>query len=1094
MANKVILDTAYTFTPSTKTIVIPKYIARERLIEIVNVTTHHTLYQRYETTLNATSYTAVAASSGVSELTTIVLNRDTTTGLFASTDKLQIIIDEPNVAFTPAEMVMDPTNKHRVTTPQSLIDTDFEYGTQVSKWENLATTNLRPFAYASPSSIAGITAVAPTTAGKRSVTVSTGTTNPSLAAGDVVSVQDTLNPIANGVFVVDSIAGTNPYTFTYTARAAFATTASIFDTYKTIVTKGTLYSNAQIGGALTLDISAAPIIKVTTTAPHGLSLGNEIQVSGITGTNPPNGSFVVSNVISPAQFHYVLDADAATPSALTTTSSKVYARPQGAVLHRPFDGGVIFSSNGSSNYETTTRQTRRYFRYQSGKGILFSSGTILKPNFQLDGLSFATATNLVTVTTKDQHNLQPGSTIVVSGANEALFNGTVTIYGITGYNKFTYTPTVANGGVDVTASGTYYASITGWYGAVNRLGIFDQQNGLFFEYDGQTLYAVRRNSTYQVTGRVDVVSGSVNVTANASFPTAFSKQLTPGDFVVLRGQSYRVDSIISDNALTISPAYRGGDDVVAANLTKTVDTRMAQSQWNLDRMDGTGPSGYNMDLSRMQMFYIDYSWYGAGFIRWGLRGSNGDVTYVHKMQNNNVNFEAYMRSGNLPGRYESSTQPPKTISTTNFSTGSTSITVASTTGFPSSGTLVVKGPAYTAASAITSSSGNGTTITHLTTATLTTGQVVTISGCSIPAYNGTFVVTGASAGVNFTVAGKTSVASTGGTAVPVSYEFANYTGTTATTFTGLTRAQAGVPAGTTVTMNVGANSGTVSSASGIQVGQRVISKTSTAAFPDGTFVTAISGTTITFSQALTGSKANPADPTVIFQPMGLTSSPTVFPLSSTSPGVVELAYPTYAPTISHWGTSVIMDGRFDDDKSLLFTYGQVATTSVTSGSTVALMAIRVAPSVDNGKAAAFGQRDLVNRMQLVLRALDISMTQATATQLLVTAVLNGTPSTSTNWLSLTTPTSSLAQIADYSGGTTTVTGGEVTGGFFVGTTAAIELDKVRDLGNSILGGGGTTSNSGIYPDGPDTLTIVVKNVGGATATVVSRLSWTEAQA
>ncbi|MFN6154761.1 MAG: hypothetical protein ACK4YK_09445, partial [Dolichospermum sp.] len=57
--------------------------------------------------------------------------------------------------------------------------------------------------------------------------------------------------------------------------------------------------------------------------------------------------------------------------------------------------------------------------------------------------------------------------------------------------------------------------------------------------------------------------------------------------------------------------------------------------------------------------------------------------------------------------------------------------------------------------------------------------------------------------------------------------------------------------------------------------------------------------------------------------------------------------------ISHWGTSVIMDGRFDDDKSLVFTYGQRTATSLSSGQTKALMAIRVAPSADNGVAAAF---------------------------------------------------------------------------------------------------------------------------------------------
>jgi len=1175
MANKVILDTAYTFTPSTRTIVIPKYVARERLIEIVDVTNNHTLYQRYEPVLSIASYTTTSAGAGGTDSTTIVLTKDTTSGIYASTDKLQITIDESNVSFAPAETQTDPTNKMRVTTPQALIDTDFEYGTQVSKWENLAHTNFRPFAYASATTVAGITAIAPITAGKRAVRVSLPSTA-GLAVGDPISVQDTLSPIANGVFVIDAI--NSNVSFDYTARAAFANTNGIFDTYRTIVTKGNLYTNAQIGGALTLDITATPIIKVTTTTPHGLSLGNEIEITGITGTNPPNGAFVVSSVSSPLQFQYVLDADAATPSGLTTTLSKLYVRPQGSVLHRPYDGGVIFSSNGSSNYETTTRQTRRYFRYQSGKGIMFSSGTILKPNFQLDTLSYATATNLVTVVTKDQHNLQTGSTIVVSGANESLFNGTVTVYSVLGYNKFTYTPTTTSGS-DINASGTYYASITTWYGAVNRLGIFDQQNGLLFEYDGSTLYAVRRNSTYQIAGRVDVTSGSNNVTANVNFNTAFSKQLTPGDYIVIRGQSYRVDSIISDNALTISPSYRGADDVVAAIVSKTIDTKFAQSQWNIDKMDGTGPSGYNLDLSRMQMFYIDYSWYGAGFIRWGLRGANGDVTYVHKMQNNNVNFEAYMRSGNLPGRYESTTQPPKAAITSVLGSGSTAITVPSTAGFPSSGTLVVKGLATTSPQAIQSSSGNGSVITHTASGvTFPVGTVIQITGCSIPGYNGVFVVTGLSSGTSFTVAGKTQGSSTGGSAGTTVSEYINYTGTTATTFTGLTRAQAGVVAGTTVTMNVGDNSGTVSSASGIQIGQRVISKTSTAAFPDGTYVTAINGTTIAFSQALTGSKANPANPTVIFQPMGTTVVPTVYPFGATAPGAVELAFPTFAPTISHWGTSVIMDGRFDDDKSLLFTYGQTtstnlgsvsgttATTSTTgaitanttnvtiasntnvvvgqtvttsggtgtlpAGTTVskvtsatsiqlsasstanfagtetltfsgatskALFSVRIAPSVDNGKSASFGQRDLTNRMQLVLRALDIALQGSTSGNLLVTAVLNGKSTTSTTWSTIPAPTSSLAQVADYSsaanGNATTITNGEITGGFFVNSTNSVDLSLVRDLGNSIFGGGGTTSDVGIYPDGPDVLTIVVQNLAATTtASVVGRLSWTEAQA
>ena len=77
---------------------------------------------------------------------------------------------------------------------------------------------------------------------------------------------------------------------------------------------------------------------------------------------------------------------------------------------------------------------------------------------------------------------------------------------------------------------------------------------------------------------------------------------------------------------------------------------MLQSEFNLDRMDGTGKSGYNMDVRYMQMIGIQYSWYGAGFIDWMARGADGNFVFCHRMRNSNVNTEAFMRSGNLPVR------------------------------------------------------------------------------------------------------------------------------------------------------------------------------------------------------------------------------------------------------------------------------------------------------------------------------------------------------------------------------------------------------------------------------------------------------------
>ena len=1009
MSRKVLLETGYTFTPGASGVgqlVIPKAISRERLILITNVTTNTVIYNFSDPNLKATSYTPSSSAN----TTTIVFNYSTA-GM-SSTDKLQIIVDEYDEKFTPSETYIDPVNKFRVSTAQALIDTDFEYGTQISKWENLTTINNRPFSYASATGLL-VTGIALST-GSRTVTVTVSTGLP--AIGTPITVQDCYLNIANGNFIVETHPdGSGGSRFTYTARAVnTSSVTSIFDANKTVIYTGTLYANSAIGGAPTFGAGAVPTaITVTTSIPHGLAIGNEVAIVGSSQVNA-NGSFVVATISSANTFtYYSTTAPAGQPSG-----GLVYVRPQGQVLHRPFDGGVIFSSNANGNYESTIRQTRRYFRYQSGKGIQISSGTIIKPNLQIDSLTSSGTT--VTVQTKEQHNIQPGlpgTVVTISGANESAYNGSFQITSVTGYNTFQYTALSAPSAT--TASGSYYASVTGWYGSANRLGGFDAQNGIFFEFDGQTLYAVRRNSTFQISGKVSVTNGSSTVSqTNGSFPTYFTKQLSMGDFIVIRGQSYRVTDIASDSSLTISPAYRGATADFAI-LSRTVDIKIPQSQWNIDKCDGTGPSGYNIDLSKMQMFYMDYSWYGAGFIRWGFRGPDGNVFYVHKLPNNNLNTEAYMRSGNLPARYETTSEPPKTQLAANLGPSDTTLTVASTSGFPSAGTLCIR---------------------------------------------------------NFNT-----------------YEYVNYSGITGGgtggTFTGLTRGKAGAT-GLTVTINAGSNTGTATT-TGIQIGQRVVNTT---AFPEGTFVTTIGTGTLTFSQAALSQ--NPTGVTIA--PMGATSGQS-FTYSAGDPVAVELAFPTYGPTMSHWGTSVMMDGRFDDDKSLVFTFGQRSSTTISSNSSIALFSIRVSPSVDNGVSAAFGARELINRMQLTLKTLDITTTNFSA-NLLVTAVLNGIPSTSTNWTNAVGNVSgilnsSLSQIASYAGGSTTVSGGEVIAGFFVGSGAnSIDLSPVRDLGNSILGGGGTTSNTQIYPDGPDTLTIVVTNLSGSSANVFGRLSWTEAQA
>lgn len=1013
MARKVLVDTQYTFNPTTRVITMPRAIPRERILLITNVTTNQVIYNFSDATLKFTAYQITQNTLANNATTSVTLSYNT--GSMSATDKLQIVIDEENESFEPSETLTDPVGKLRVSQPQALIDTDFEYGLQPTKWETLTLLNNRPSLYVStqaPITITNVTA----TNGSAAVVVST-TTPP--AIGTPVLIQDSTFAGGNGPFVVDSVvAGTS---FTYTARYPFTgTTGTIYNSTLTAAFSGSFYTGAAYSLS-TQPTYSGQVVTVSTNEPHGLNVGDGIYITGATAsTNPPNGSWTVAAIPTTTSFQVVVTN---TPTG-TIASATVYPRPDGVYIHRAFDGGVQFTTANPAHNLQTIRQTRRYFRYQSGKGIQISTGTILKPQVNIDEISSSGTT--VTVTCKLPHQLTPGVSVIVSGAVETAYNGTFSVASVIDAFKFTYTAGSTPSATP--ASGVLTLSVANWYGAGTRIGMFDSQNGFYFEYDGQNLYAVRRKTTDQISGYVNVTNNSATVSGATvnGVTTKFSKQLTPGDFISIRGMTYRVMNITSDTAMTISPPYRGGtlSGGNVAVVTKTVEDRIPQSSFNMDRCDGTGPSGVNLDLAKMQMFFIDYSWYGAGTIRFGFRDVRGKIVYVHRFVNNNINTEAYMRSGNLPARYETHTFAPQTLLGSSMLVGDTTMTVANTSAFPSSGTILIADPS----------------------------------------------------GVN-------------------GHEYVYYTGKTSTSFTGLTRGKTSTTVASCTTTSGSAAVTTTNSVAGLQPGMLVYGT----GIPTGTFIYSITtgGTnTILLTQAAT------ATGTVTLSFNQMASAAAGHTYSATAPVAVYLHAPQFAPTISHWGTSVIMDGRYDDDKSLIFTYGQTSSVSVAAGGQTALMSIRVAPSADSGITSFLGQKEIINRMQLKLVSLGVLTNGA----FLVTVVLNASLSSGGGTVGTFGPfavgTSSLAQIAAHTGAIT-VSGGEVVYGQFAvnsagstnQSTETLDLSGIRDLGNSILGG--ATSNvatSGFYPDGPDVVTIVVRNVGASSASIQGRLSWTEAQA
>ena len=1099
MARKSIKSNYYLFDASAREVIIPGGIQREQLVLITNVTSNKVIYNFSDPELTATTY-EISTDVRNNTTTRVVLSYNTTS--MSDADKLQIVYDDFEETIRPAETYNDAVNKSKISQPQSQIDTDFEYGTQDTKWEALAMINNNPFAYKSQDAIT-ITEIQ-TTTGSREMAVSCSTPP---AAGTAIYVQDTTFPGANGVFIIDSISTTGGFVgFKYTSKYEWPSGTGgtdIYDTARTVIYNGIHFTGSDLGGTITLATASGTMagsIQVDTSQAHGLEVGNEIAITGSSGSNV-NGSWEIARVESPTRFYYF--PDAAPSGSVASGTIKLYPRPQGNSIHRAFDGGVKFSTNSASKNQQAVRQTKRYFRYQSGKGVSFSTGSILEPSIpNIDNISSSGTT--VTVVSSDAHNVTRDTVVDVRSCDDNNYNGDYSVTNV--IDPYTFEYVVPSAPTDSIASGEYTVTPTNSYGTRLEIGMMDQQNGVFFRWASGNLSVVRRTSTYQIAGRITATAGSTLISSYTGpnlQGTKFAKQLKPGDNIVIRGTSYRVDGIISDTQMVIFPDYRGP---TSNNIpvTKTVETEWNQSDWNIDRCDGSGKTGYTLDPTKMQMFYMDYSWYGAGFVRWGFRALNGDVIYAHKIPNNNQNTEAYMRSGNLPARYEVNTLPPATVASRSFSSGDGTLYINNApTHFPTSGTLRIRQTSgatagvteyinYTGKTSVVqdviSVSAAGDTIEVADTTGLSPGGQQTITfdtPFSNIVANKIYYVAAVPSGTTFqitsTLTSSTGIALDDATGSPLS----PLSRASAGSFTGCVREKAGAT-GVSLTMASGASSGTVSSATGIQKGQRVIGTN----IPADTFVHSISGSNIALSKAVTS--ANPTG--VIFSPLGAAGAQS-FTYSATQPIGVELLGATSVPQISHWGSSVIMDGRLDDDRAYVYTAATKRQGGINSGQTRAIIALRVAPSVDNGISGNFGTRELVNRMQLVLSQVDISSNG----KFFVELVLNPIPSIQGTWVPV--GGTSLAQYAIMNVATE-FTGGEVIFGFYSDNGVnSYDLADVKEISNSILGGGtstydvSTTPNpTGIFPDGPEVLAIRATNITNQTRGIDARFSWKEAQA
>jgi hypothetical protein len=82
-----------------------------------------------------------------------------------------------------------------------------------------------------------------------------------------------------------------------------------------------------------------------------------------------------------------------------------------------------------------------------------------------------------------------------------------------------------------------------------------------------------------------------------------------------------------------------------------VETKVAQADWNGDKLDGAGELGFTLDIAKAQIMWADIEWLGLGTVRLGFV-INGVFILCHSFHHANLIASTYITTASLPLRYE----------------------------------------------------------------------------------------------------------------------------------------------------------------------------------------------------------------------------------------------------------------------------------------------------------------------------------------------------------------------------------------------------------------------------------------------------------
>ncbi len=154
-----------------------------------------------------------------------------------------------------------------------------------------------------------------------------------------------------------------------------------------------------------------------------------------------------------------------------------------------------------------------------------------------------------------------------------------------------------------------------------------------------------------------------NVSSRAVHQTKFYHHYMPGKsqltlasfnfYTAVSNVTKRTGYFDDNNGIFFEQVGNGTLNIVLRSYVtgSPVDTRIPQSAWNIDKCNGTGISGFNLDITKTQLLFIDFQWLGVGRVRVGF-AHNGNYIEAHEFSGSNNLNVVYMSNPNLPIRCE----------------------------------------------------------------------------------------------------------------------------------------------------------------------------------------------------------------------------------------------------------------------------------------------------------------------------------------------------------------------------------------------------------------------------------------------------------